>query len=91
MTGKVCINLKNQELEDCMRDVKDCGSTRLFNGVTHFWSEEITQMKELVADKGHGLEDEDRNVNHEMNLIVAQNEAMSGIVVNDKSVDRGNK
>ena len=48
-------------------------------------------MKELVADKGHGLEDEDRNVNHEMNLIVAQNEAMSGIVVNDKSVDRGNK
>ena len=89
MTGKVRINLKNQKLEDHMKDVDKYGSTCLFNGVTHFWSEEITQMKESVANKGHGFGDEDGNVNHDMNLIVAQNEAMSGIVVNDESVDRG--
>ena len=70
MTGKVFINVKNQKLEDCMMDVDKCGSTCLFNGVTHFWSEEITQMKESAANKGRGFEDENDNVNHEMNLIV---------------------
>jgi hypothetical protein len=91
MTGRVCINVKNQELEDCMTNVDECGMTRLSNRITHFWSEEITNTKESAADKGHGFEDNNGSVNHEMNLIVAQNEAMSSIVVNDESVNPGDK
>ena len=91
MTGKVRINLSNQKLEDRMKAVNECGSTRLFNGVTHFWSEESNQMIEPVAMAGCGFEHQDGSVNHEMNLIVAQNEAMNGIVVNDESIDRGNE
>ena len=89
--GKVRINLSKQKPEDCMKAVDKCGSTCLFNGVTHFWSKEINQMTEPTATGGRSFKHQDGSVNHEINLIVAQNEAMNGTIVNDESINRGNE
>ena len=97
LTGKVDVDLKNQKLEDRMKAVDECSATRLFNGVCHIWSEELNDMTEPKSKKGGESDTNSKPMPElsgddeasEMNVIIAQNEAMTGITVNAESVDLG--
>ena len=67
-----------------MKAVNECSSTRLFNGVKHIWSEEINGMSESKSKTGL-----DTEANSDLNLVMAQNEAMTGIAVSAEGVDTG--
>ena len=66
-----------------MKDVAECSSTRLFNGINHIWAEQINVGTEHVSNTG------DTSVNEEINAIAATEEAMTSIIVPADSVDTG--
>ena len=70
-----------------MKDVVECFTIRLFNGISHIWSEQINLGTEHVSTSGAAYITDDVA---KMNALAASEEVMSSITVPKDSVDTGN-
>ena len=87
--SKVNPNLKNQKLEDRMKDVVECTATRLLNGICHIWSNDMDPGNDTAFDKDNTndmVEDDQLN---EARRVLEQEEAMANVVVQDDCIDMG--